>query len=221
MNTSSNPAREKMEPEVVGFPYPEVRGGAQGVALLEGMEGHSNPQREQQQREAAARAAGRLEGEAAVSAQFAAQLDELRRNLAAALDQFGRERRQYYLAVERPVVQLALAIARKILRRESSLDPLLLAGMVRVALEKTEKGTQVRVLVSPHQASELRIFLARHMQENAPEVVEDPAVEPDRCVLHTELGSTEIGPEIQLKEIEQGLLDLEAARPQSDPPPNP
>ena len=47
--------------------------------------------------------------------------------------------------------------------------------------------------------------------ESAPEVVEDPAVEPDRCILQTELGTTELGTEIQLKEIEQGLLDLLAA----------
>ena len=216
MNTSSSPARAKVEPEVVGFLYPEVRGAVQGVAPIEGIETQWNAQREQQQREDAAREAGRREGETAVRAQFAAQIEELRRSLASALDQFGCERREYYLAIERSVVQLALAMARKILRRESTLDPLLLAGMVRVALEKTDKATHVRVHVNPHQVSEFRVFFARHMQENAPEVVEDPAVEADRCILHTELGSTEIGPEIQLKEIEQGLLDLEAARPQSN-----
>jgi flagellar assembly protein FliH len=221
MNTSSNPARAKAESKVVGFPYPEVRGAAQGGASLEGTETPWNAQEEQHQREEAAREAGRHEGDAAVRTQFAAQVEELRLHLAAALDQFSRERREYYLAVERAVVQLALAIARKILRRESSLDPLLLAGMVRVALEKTENNTHVKVHVNPHQVSEFRVFFAGHMLEKAPEVIEDPTVEMDRCVLHTELGSTEIGPEIQLKEIEQGLLDLEAARPQPNPSPSP
>lgn len=216
MSTSSSPARGKAEPEVMGFSYPEVRGGS-GIAPLEGTETQWSPQKEQQQREEVAREIGKREGEAAVRSQFAAQVEEVQRHLAGALDQFSHERREYYLAVERSVVQLALAIARKILRRESNLDPLLLAGMVRVALEKTEKATQVTVRVHPQQVSEFRVFFARHMQENAPEVVEDPVVEPDRCILHTELGSTEIGPEIQLKEIEQGLLDLEAARPQGKP----
>ncbi len=216
MNTSFNPAREKVGPKVVGFPYPEVHGAVAGIPL-EGAETQWSAQKEQQQREDAAREAGRRAGEAAAQTQFASQVEELRRSLAAALEQFGRERREYYLAVERSVVQLALAIARKILRRESNLDPLLLAGMVRVALEKTEKATRVTVRVHPQQVSDLRVFFARHMQENAPEVIEDPAVETDRCVLHTELGSTEIGPEIQLKEIEQGLLDLEAARPRPNP----
>ena len=46
-------------------------------------------------------------------------------------------------------MQLALAIARKILHREAQVDPLLLAGMVRVALEKIESHTKVSVRVHP------------------------------------------------------------------------
>jgi flagellar biosynthesis/type III secretory pathway protein FliH len=44
-------------------------------------------------------------------------------------------------------------------------------------------------------------------------VVEDPAMQADRCVLQTALGTTEVGVEVQLKEIEQGLFDLLAKRP--------
>jgi flagellar biosynthesis/type III secretory pathway protein FliH len=89
--------------------------------------------------------------------------------------------------------------------------------MVRVALEQISQATRITVRVNPRQVSDFRMFFARHMQEKAPEVVEDGALEPERCGLHTELGTTEIGPEIQLKEIEQGLLDLQAARPHPNP----
>ena len=46
-------------------------------------------------------------------------------------------------------MQLALAIARKILHREAQIDPLLLTGLVHVALEKLGAGTRVRLRANP------------------------------------------------------------------------
>jgi len=45
------------------------------------------------------------------------------------------------------------------------------------------------------------------------EVTADPSVEAHNCILETELGTTELGLEAQLKEIEQGFFDLLAQRP--------
>ena len=49
-------------------------------------------------------------------------------------------------------MQLALSIARKILHREAQLDPLLLAGIVRVALEKIDGATEVVLRVHPQKS---------------------------------------------------------------------
>ena len=112
-------------------------------------------------------------------------------------------------------MNLALAIARKILHREAQLDPMLLAGMVRVALEKIEAGTEVVVRVCPERAADWRDYFTRTIDpQDVPEVVEDPTLEADACVIQTQLGKTELGAAAQLKEIEQGLLDLLAQRPQ-------
>jgi flagellar biosynthesis/type III secretory pathway protein FliH len=46
-------------------------------------------------------------------------------------------------------------------------------------------------------------------------VIEDPSLDVHRCVLQTVLGTTELGIESQLKEVEQGLFDLMAQRPTS------
>jgi len=208
MNTSSSARRKKSRQEPETFPYPEIksrRGFPDSSQTVEA---------EQQRREAAAREAGRREGEAQALAAAAGQIEEMRAGIAAALDQFAGERREYYLRVERELVQLALSIARKILHRESAIDPLLLAGMAHVLLERMEQSTKTVVRVSPRQVSDFRMFFAQHIQEKQPEVVEDSSLALDRCVITTELGTTEVGPDIQLKEIEQGLLDLEAARPQ-------
>ena len=46
-----------------------------------------------------------------------------------------------------------------------------------------------------------------------PEIVEDPSQPLDACVLETAMGTAAFGLEVQLKEIEHGLMDILAARP--------
>jgi len=217
MSTSYSPAPEaKPEPESRPFLYAEVAaeagtGSKAGSVAGEGIPGSGEIVA---QRETAARETGRREGEAQAHAAGEQHLAEIRESVSTALAGLARDRAQYYQQVETEVVQLALAIARKILHREAQVDPLLLAGMVRIALEKIESATKVVVRVHPQQVSECRSYFAQHMESrNVPEVVEDAAVKTDHCVLQTALGTTELGVEIQLKEIEQGLFDLLAKRP--------
>ncbi len=121
----------------------------------------------------------------------------------------------YLASVETEVVQLALAIARKILHRESQLDPLLLAGMVRVALQQIDSATSVVLRVHPQNAEDWQRFLSMHLEPSqVPQIVEDPSQAADQCSLETPMGTTKLGLDIHLKEIEQGLMDLLAARPE-------
>ena len=218
MSTSCSPAPEvRPKVEIQSFLYAEVEARNEAV----GTQAYSAAGKDEcssdamlAQREAAVREAGRREGESSERALSEAHLSKIRESLAAALLEFARERARYFQQVEGEVVQLGLGIARKILHREAQIDPLLLAGMVRVALEKMEIATQVTVRVHAEQVSECRSYFAQHMEaRNVPEVAEDPGVALDQCVLQTALGTTELGVGPQLKEIEQGLLDLLAKRP--------
>jgi flagellar assembly protein FliH len=169
-------------------------------------------------REAQARALGRQEGAAEARKVFEEQLARERASLAAALQQFTRDRAAYFPRIEGEVVQLALSIARKILHREAQLDPLLLAGIVRVALEKIDGATGVRLRVHPENAPDWRRYLSIHLEPaDLPEIVEDASQPPDSCSLETAMGTAAVGLEAQLKEIEQGLMDLLAARPGAVP----
>jgi flagellar assembly protein FliH len=221
MSTSFNLAPEaRQKPEIRSFLYAEVvpreAAGSRnpGPAAAEAGENAASAVEILAQREAAARELGRQEGESQARAAGEQHLAEVRESVSTALAGFARDRAQYYRQVETEVVQLALAIARKVLHREAQVDPLLLAGVVRIALEKIESATTVVVRVHPQQVSECRGYFAQHMESGRiPEVVEDPALEIDHCVLQTGLGTTELGVEVQLKEIEQGLSDLLAKRP--------
>jgi flagellar assembly protein FliH len=214
MNTSSKVAFEP-EPKIATFPYADATALPSAASHVR-RDGDHRLEDDSAQREQKAHEAGWREAEEQLRTAFASEILNLRDPIQQAVADFCLERKKYYERVEGEVVQLALAIARKILLRESQVDPLLLAGMVRVALEKIDSGTKVVLRVHPQQAGEWRTYLAQRVQpEEMPEILEDRTLEAERCVLETSLGTTELGIEVQLKEIEKGLLDLLAERPQA------
>ncbi len=159
---------------------------------------------------------GRAAGLAEARAAFDQQVAMLRDEIAKALREFAHERDVYFLRVEEQVVRLTLAIARKILHREAQVDPLLLAGILRVALDKIGSGSTTRLRAHPSDVKVWRDYFAQARESfPTPELIGDPEVQPGQCRLETEVGSTEIGLETQMKEIEQGFLDLLVERPGS------
>ncbi len=165
-------------------------------------------------REARAREKGREEGLAQGRAEFEKKLATEKQNLLRTAGEFAQERENYFHRVESEVVGLTLAIARKILHREAQVDPLLLAGVVRVALDNIAAGTHLRLRVQPDQVPVWREFFSSQADMKAlPELMGDATLGPGRCILETELGATDLTLETQLKEIEQGFFDLLAQRP--------
>jgi flagellar assembly protein FliH len=157
--------------------------------------------------EAVAETEARLQME--YEARSAEQFDKMRQ----ALELFQAERRDYFSRVESDVVQLALAIAAKILHREAQVDPMLVSALVRVAIDKLHDGSSVSVRVSPAEAGKWRAFLANPLNGSTIEIVEDAHLGVADCILETELGSANFSIEAQMKEVEQGFFDLLAQRP--------
>ena len=180
-------------------------------------------------REALARKEGRDEGLAQALAESGKRRDEAlaqalvesekklageRQALVQGIREFARMRETYFQQVEAEVIGLTLAIARKILHREAQVDPLLLAGVVRVGLDNVAAGTRVRLRVHPDQIQTWQEFFSQqHNLQSLPELMGDPTLGREHCLLETELGSTDLTLETQLKEIEQGFFDLLAQKP--------
>jgi len=215
------PAARIDQPIVIPFAYTEVAASAAGNALPvrpatadKAQPDSATVAASAAMRDAQMRELGRQQGEAEQRAKFEEQLVRERAAVAKAVTDFARDRAAYYRRLEEEAVRLALSIARKILHREAQVDPLLLMGVVKVALDKIEGATEVALLVHPQRASDWRRQLAAVMPAGRPlEIVEDPALEPDQCRLRTSMGTADLGLEGQLKEIEAGLTDLLAARP--------
>jgi flagellar assembly protein FliH len=135
--------------------------------------------------------------------------EQLRMRQAAELiESFAQERDRYLHAVEQEVVELALAVAARILRREAQMDPLLLTGAVRVALGQLSGSTQVRLRVP---AAELELWTqAIVLLPNLavkPTVLAGEGLRLGDCVIETDLGSVDLGIRSQLGEIERGFFD--------------
>ncbi|MGD0791096.1 MAG: FliH/SctL family protein [Terriglobales bacterium] len=217
--SSSAPKRQPV-PEASLFAYPEAElpSGAPGSAFDAGQAAEERSRRQQNE----FFEQGRQSAQQQLRSELDAAVAKNREQISHALQQFALERQDYYRRIEGEVVELALAIARKILHRESQIDPHALAGIVRVTLEKLDTGTKVNLHVHPQEAADWRHYFACQMEDvPAPEVHEDPAIAPGECRIETSLGSTEVGLESQLKEIETGLLDLLAERPGAAPSSSP
>jgi flagellar assembly protein FliH len=155
----------------------------------------------------------RAEGALQARQEYEQKLDAARASIATALKNFETERSEYYARVEAEVVQLALAIAAKILHREAQVDPMLVAALVRMATEKMRDGSSVTVRVGQGNGKRWKEFFDRQLGAARIEVVEDEGLNDKDCVLETELGSTNFGLDTQLKEVERGFFDLLALRP--------
>ena len=171
------------------------------------------PEDEVQARIAAACAAERQSTENRLGQRHAQEAAALRQSVSAALEAFAHERRSYFARIESEVVQLSLAIARRILQREAQLDPLLLAGLVRIALDGLQDSSAVRLHVSPDRLAAWQQHLALGVMRVRPSVIPDASLDGDDCVLHTDAGSARLSFETQLKDVERGFRDLLALRP--------
>lgn len=159
---------------------------------------------------------GFREGEARGRSASEALIVSFQKSVADTLAKFEQDRDDYFARVETEVVQLSLAIARKILHREAQVDPLLLTGLVHVALEKLDAGTRVRLRASPSEIHFWNEYFAQFGAiGNVPDLVGDASLQPGECALETEVGSTQISLDTQLKEVELGFFDLLEQRPRA------
>ncbi|HEY0759290.1 MAG TPA: FliH/SctL family protein [Acidisarcina sp.] len=163
---------------------------------------------------AAARGEGARAREREIGQEHKDRFEAEAKKIAAALEAFRRERAGYFSRVEGELVRLALAIAARILHREAQIDPLLLAALVRVAVNQLHDGSRVTVRVRPGDGLKWRNAFLHPQNGAVVEIVEDAHVAMHDCVLETDLGSANFNIEGQLKEVEQGFFDLLALRPE-------
>ena len=164
-------------------------------------------QQQYEQRAREAHAAGLREGEAAGRQRADAELQPVIDRLARSIEDIGGLRARLRAEAEADLIQLSLAIARRVIRRELAIDPEALHGLVLGALEKLQGQEISRVRVHPSHAALVSASLRLNSASANVEVIADPSRAVGTVIFETQHGNLDASVESQLQEIERGLAD--------------
>jgi flagellar assembly protein FliH len=150
-------------------------------------------------------AKGFAQGERAGAEAAGKRGEVMLRRLTETLDELTSLRAQMIHQTEHQMVQLALAVARRIVHREISLDRDLLVAMARVALDRLGESAQVTVRLNPEDFEATAARAAQWTGTNVT-VVADSRVSHGGCRIESDLGVMDAGVDAQIQEIARALL---------------
>jgi flagellar assembly protein FliH len=136
------------------------------------------------------------------------ELQAYQERLARSIEELAVCRLRYRQETEREVVQLSLEIARRVLRRELTIDPEAILGLLRAGLESVSLREVLEVRVHAEHAEIVRTALQRMGAPVAISVVGDPHLEPGAVCVETRRGGFDASAETQIEEIQRGFADL-------------
>ena len=152
---------------------------------------------------------GLKEGETAGFERATKKLDPLLDGLQQALTQLGNLRQNTYRIIEQEVVELALAIARKVVCREIEVDKEVVVCVAREALSKVEDPGNVKIKMNP---SDLQfINETKYQLSELIGNIDNVTIEPVKnirsggCIIETNLGDIDARIEKQLQTVEESF----------------
>ena len=120
-----------------------------------------------------------------------------------------QETKNMILAAEGQIVEIALAVARKILAYEIAENPMAVLPLVKAALQKVSDQEEVviRVSIDDFDAvllakTELQTMVGR---ENALKIIVDHTIESGSCVIDTSYGTVDARVDTQFETIKKAL----------------
>jgi flagellar assembly protein FliH len=188
----------KVQPNAAGR---AAAGGADMAAQAAEM------RQQMEQRVRDAHAAGVKEGEAMGRTKAAAEMQPVIERFTRTIDELAKHRASLRREAEADTIKLALAIARRILRREIAVDSEALHGLVLGALEKLQSQELSRVRVHPSHVGAVTAQIRAWGNTGNVEVIGDASRQPGTAIFETQRGNLDASVESQLKEIERGLAD--------------
>ena len=149
---------------------------------------------------------GFAQGERAGAEAAAKRGEAMLRRLTETLGELTTLREQMIHQTERQMVQLALAVARRVVHREISLDQDLLIAMARVALDRLGESAQVTVRLNPQDFEATASARTAEWTGTHVTVVADARVGRGGCRIESEFGAMDAGVDAQIQEIARALL---------------
>ena len=147
------------------------------------------------------------QGEAMGRRSAQTELEEKFRALGQAIETAGSHKARLREEAERDVVSLALAVARRILRRQFQVDEEAILGLVKAAFANANLREITQVRIHPQFVG----IVQSHLQSvGAPvsiQLIGDGSLELGGVILETARGSLDASVDTQLDEIGRGFAD--------------
>jgi flagellar assembly protein FliH len=142
-------------------------------------------------------------------AELDTRLDSALPALKDAIESVHREKAKHLRRCEQHVVQLAIAIAQRLVRRELKQKPEIALDLVREALDLAAGHERIKLHLNPTDHETLgdrMVLLARDVRDAThTDIIADPQVSPGGCIVTTEYGVIDQRVETQLARIEEEL----------------
>jgi flagellar assembly protein FliH len=138
-------------------------------------------------------------------------VEALLKQYAQTLEELASLRKQVLSASEQEVVRLALEIARKVVKREVTIDEDIILALVKVAMNRLGEESVMTVRLNPRDVQS--ILRSRNAADRgnvlneAIKLVEDPLISRGGCLIETQSGIIDARVEEQFKEIEKGFFE--------------
>lgn len=187
----------------------EVR--RQAEAILSQAKEEAARLRQQAAEQGRTEAAKAAQQQAAAKAQkdLEARLQTVLPALTSAIAEIQQDKAAWRAHWERNAVQLAIAIAARVARREAANSPQVSLSLIREALELAAGAARISLHLNPadHQAlgDNVPRLISQFAKTAQAEVVSDPDITPGGCRVVTELGEIDQQIESQLARIEEEL----------------
>jgi flagellar assembly protein FliH len=151
---------------------------------------------------------GHTAGEAAGAQRGAQRIDPAIAGFNRMTQELASLRKRFRTEVEQDTVQLAIAIARRVLHREIATDPEAILGLVIAAFQKLNARETQRLRVSPADAATLQENRAKLAMPQGLEILADASLPASSVVFETSRGEMDASIDTQLGEIERGFADI-------------
>jgi flagellar assembly protein FliH len=148
---------------------------------------------------------GYAQGERAGLEAGGKRAEAMLRRVAQTLEELGGLRRTLMQQSERQMVQLALTLARRVVQREISLDPELIAAMAHVAIKKLGISNPSTIRLHPDDYTIVARDGDRWSGSNV-SVVPDPSIARGGCMVESDFGNIDGSLDRQFDEMARALL---------------
>jgi flagellar assembly protein FliH len=148
---------------------------------------------------------GYAQGERAGLEAGGKRAEAMLRRVAQTIEELGGLRQTLIQETEREMVQLALALARRVVHREVTLDHELAAALAHVALDRLGTNTPATIRLNPEDYTIVAQDSSRWGGQTVT-VVPDPAISRGGCLVESAFGSVDATIERQFDELSRALF---------------